>query len=96
MDCLWLVSGCHIISDNFYNFFKKQVFPGTNVLDEEYTERERKALFPSEGKGRDDDDELGHLSGDDLFAVLNCTVQLLPGTIETLTSAVCSVHMIIV
>ena len=25
----------------FYEFFKKQVFPGTDVLDEEYTERER-------------------------------------------------------
>ena len=58
-------------------------------------ERECKALFPSEGKGQDDDDELGHLSGEDLFAVLNCIVQLLAGTIETLTSTVCSVHMII-
>ena len=41
IDCLWLVSGCHIISGIFYNFFKKQVLPGTDVLDEEYTERER-------------------------------------------------------
>ena len=25
----------------FYEFFKKQVFPGTDVLDEEYIERKR-------------------------------------------------------
>ena len=41
VDCLCLVSGCHIRSENFFEFLKKQVFPGTKVLDEEYTERER-------------------------------------------------------
>lgn len=40
IDCLCLVSGCHIMLEIFYEFFKKQVFPGTDVLDEEYTERE--------------------------------------------------------
>jgi len=29
------------MSEIFGKFLKKQVFPGTKVLDEEYTERER-------------------------------------------------------
>ena len=29
------------MSEIFGQFLKKQVFPGTKVLDEEYTERER-------------------------------------------------------
>ena len=40
VDCLCLVSGCHIRSEIFFEFLKKQVFPGTKVLDEEYTERD--------------------------------------------------------